>query len=487
MRIIWVLFIFSPSFLYASNIFAKTYGGSDWDHAYCIEHTINRGYVLTGSTHSFGGGGYDVLVARLSGSGYLYWAKTFGGNYDDYGYSIQQRPDGGYILAGYTFSYPGMSNILVIKLDIQGKVVWAKIYKGNSYDYAYSIQPTPDGGYILGGYTYSYGAGNADILVLKINSYGGFRWAKTFGGSNEDYAYCIQETLDGGYILAGYTYSFGAGIYDILVLKLDSQGNLEWAKTFGGANYEYVRSIQQTSDGGYILAGYTSSFGAGGWDILILKLNVEGNLVWAKTFGGATHEYPYSIQETPDGGYILAGRTYSFGAGGYDFLVLKLDSTGSYPDCQYLQNCTPSLTSPDVSVTPISPVILSISIPFYGIEPETSSVLLSISDICPPIDIHESLPSSKKFSQYPVLSFEAYYSPFSNSIIIKYILEKQSRVTLDLYNLSGNLIKNIYKGLQEKGYYKFEIETKEEIKRGIYFIKLKTGELIFNRKVTILK
>ena len=157
-------------------------------------------------------------------------------------------------------------------------------------------------------------------------------WAQTYGCSGTDYACSIQQTSDGGFIVAGSTDSFGAGKADFWVLKLDESGNALWQKTYGGTDYDYASSIQQTPDGGYIVAGETESFGAGRADLWVLKLDESGNALWQKTYGGTDYDNAYSIQQTLDGGYIMAGYTGSFGAGSADFWVLKLDSSGLISD-----------------------------------------------------------------------------------------------------------------------------------------------------------
>jgi hypothetical protein len=210
---------------------------------------------------------------------------------------------------------------------------WAKTYGGASDDRANSIQPTSDGGYIVAGWTISFGAGGADVWVLKLDGSGNVTWQKTYGGAGTDWATSIQQTSDGGYIVAGVTGSFGAGSGDVWVLKLDGSGNVTWQKTYGGGSTDYAYSIQQTSDGGYIVAGLTDSFGAGSADVWVLKLDGSGNVTWQKTYGGGSTDYAYSIQQTSDGGYIVAGLTDSFGAGSYDFWVLKLDGSGEIPGC----------------------------------------------------------------------------------------------------------------------------------------------------------
>ncbi len=317
---------------YGEITWQKTYGGIDNDDALSIQQTIEGGYIIAGNTYSFGTASSNFWVLKLNSNGEIVWQKAFGMANSDYAftYSIQQTIDGGYIVTGFTtnsFSYS--YDFWVLKLDSNGTITWQKIYDGADEDYGYSIQQTTDSGYIVAGDTYSFGVSMSDIWVLKLNSEGAIIWEKTYGGANNDNAYSIQQTSDGGYIVAGYTKSFGAGNYDIWILKLNANGTILWQKTFGGADDDKVAySIQQTSDGGYIVAGYTKSFGAGNYDIWILKLNVNGTILWQKTFGGLYNDAAYSIQQTNDDGYIIAGQTNSFGAGNYDIWILKISANG---------------------------------------------------------------------------------------------------------------------------------------------------------------
>jgi len=344
----------------------KTFGGNGNDEAYSIQQTTDGGYIVAGYTSSFGAGWEDVYVLKLNSDGSLAWQKTYGGSNYDRAYSIQQTTDGGYIVAGYTWSFgSGGCDVYILKLNSNGTLVWQKTFGGGLDDFAYSIQQTTDGGYIVAGSTNSFGAGGYDVYVLKLNSDGSLAWQKTFGGGLDDFAYSIQQTADGGYIVAGkmsgygcvlkldsdgslvWQKTFGGGAAysiqqttdggyiaagymsgDVDVLKLNSDGSLAWQKTFGGNGNDEAYSIQQTTDGGYIVAGYTWSFGAGWEDVYVLKLNSDGSLAWEKTFGGNGDDVAYSIQQTANGGYVVAGYTWSFGAAYGDVYILKLDSNG---------------------------------------------------------------------------------------------------------------------------------------------------------------
>jgi hypothetical protein len=276
---------------------------------------------------------------------------------------------------------------------------WAKSYGGSDFENALSIQQTSDGGYIVAGSTDSFGAGNGDAWVLKLDETGDVLWQKTYGGTNHDYTQSIQQTSDGGYIVAGSTYSFGAGNGDIWVLKLDETGNVLWQKTYGGANYDMAKSIQQTLDGGYIAAGYTESFGAGYDDAWVLKLDETGNVLWQKTYGGTQDEEAKFIQQTSDGGYIVAGWIFSFFNTIYesDFWVLKLDSNGGIPDCSIIgtSNAIVNDVSSAVNDTTVTGIDTNVSLQTSSAV--TTDTNATVKDTCSPPTIGYS-PTSFSFT-----------------------------------------------------------------------------------------
>lgn len=315
------------------TLWTKTLGGSNIDVAHDIQLTRDGGYIIVGYTRSFGNSGRDIWLVKTDGNGNLQWHRSYGGSSDEEGYSIQQTTDGGYIVTGYTKSFgSGMTDVYIIKTDSLGIYQWDYIYGGSSDDEGYCVLQTSDGGYIIAGATSSYGAGSRDVWVIKTNSIGYDLWKKTYGGMSSDGAWSISKTNDGGYILTGWTLSYGpAPTYNgnVYLVKIDSVGNLQWQNWFGGSGVDRGMSVQQTSDGGYIIGGYTDSFGAGLYDAYLIKANSSGNQEWTKTFGGTGRDYCNSVQQTSDGGYILAGYTLSFGSGSEDFYIIKTDINGN--------------------------------------------------------------------------------------------------------------------------------------------------------------
>jgi hypothetical protein len=311
-------------------VWAKTYGETNDDRTIALTQTSDGGYVIAGYTLSFGAGMSDFWVIKLDSSGAVVWEKTYGGTNNESVSTIVQASDGGYIVAGYSASFCSSSfDIWLVKLDNSGTVAWQKTYGGTNADNAFSLVQTSGGGYVIAGYTKSFGTGKCDVLVMMLDSSGAVTWEKTYGGTNDDIAYSMAQTSDGGYIVAGCTKSFGAGGYDAWILKLDGSGITNWQKTCGGTSDDIFKSVVQTSDGGYVAAGYTKSFGAGLNDYWVVKLDSSGAVVWEKTYGGATNDYCSSMSQTSDGGYVAAGYSYSFGAGDVDAWILKLDGSGA--------------------------------------------------------------------------------------------------------------------------------------------------------------
>ena len=308
---------------------SHSFGGSNSDYGESVRQTSDGGYIIAGRTLSYGAGSTDVYLIKTDANGNETWSQTFGGSNSDYGESVRQTSDDGYIIAGRTLSYAGSTDVYLIKTDANGNETWCKTFGGSYSDYSRSVQQTSDGGFVIAGLTYSYGAGNSDVYLIKIDVNGNEIWYRTFGGSYDDIGFGVQQTTDGGFIIAGKTYSYGAGSEKVYLIKTDAWGNETWSKTFDGSGDNYSRSVQQTFDGGYIIAGKTYSYGAGYADVYLIKTDANGNEIWSQTFGGSYDDVGFGVQQTFDGGYIIAGKTYSYGAGYADVYLIKTDANGN--------------------------------------------------------------------------------------------------------------------------------------------------------------
>jgi len=318
------LFALCPLFLVAQapdTLWTKIYGGQDADYCLDGQQTFDGGYVFTGELYVAGQGWVGYLF-KTDSVGDTVWVKLY-----DFaiGHSVVQRPDSGYIIAGVA---PG-ADICLLKTDSHGDTLWTKKFGGNAWDFAWSVQLTSDEGYILAGETESFGAGNADVYVIKTDSMGDTLWTRTCGGTGADRAFSIQETRDGGYIVAGHTSSFGTRAFDVYVLKMDLDGDTLWTRTYGGSDHDRGRTVSQAFDGGYIIVGYTASYGAGGGDVWLIKTDSLGDTLWTRTYGGADGDEGYGLYCTSDGEVAIVGWTYSYGTGGADIYLVKVDSCGN--------------------------------------------------------------------------------------------------------------------------------------------------------------
>jgi hypothetical protein len=262
----------------------------------------------------------------------LGWNKTYGGIESDYALAVVQTSDGGYALAGSTYSYgAGSSDMWLVKTAADGSHEWNKTYGGAGGDHALDLIQTVDGGYALAGSTYSYGV-RRDAWLVKADASGNHLWNKTYGGTGEDRAYALVQTADEGYALVGASDSWGTGAHDFWIVKTDSGGTHLWNKTYGGTGEDFAYVLVETTDKGYALTGTTYSFGAGNGDAWLIRTSAEGQVQWNQTYGGAGEEYASSMVQTSDGGYALAGMTGSFGAGNDDYWLVKTDETGVIPE-----------------------------------------------------------------------------------------------------------------------------------------------------------
>ncbi len=318
---------------FSSDSFTKTFGGKDLDRGIGVSLTSDGGYIAVGFTKSFGAGGEDIYVVKSDAKGHLEWEKTYGGEKNDNGWVIHQTVEGGYMIAGFTESFGnGDFDFFLIKTDENGNEEWTKTYGGKGMDRCWSAQPTADGGYVLLGETTSYGAGEEDAYLVKCDAKGNMEWAKVYGGTGQDRCFSVLQTSDKGYVFAGMTLSFGAGESDVYLIKTDPKGKMEWSKTFGGEALDIGHSVLQTSDGGYAIIGYTNNFGAVNDDPYLIKTGESGNTEWTQVYSHENLDHALNGCQTSDQGFILIGFsgyiTPEGKPGASDILMVKTDASG---------------------------------------------------------------------------------------------------------------------------------------------------------------
>lgn len=364
--------------VYGQPSFQRILGGYGIYGSYASQMTSDKGYIMAG----------QYSLVKTDSSGNINWTK----NYNLIIFqSVKQTPDGGYIAAGMKFHAASQQDFCVVRTDSMGDTLWTRSYGGADDDWAYDLELTPDSGYIIGGgsqsfmgafvikvndqgdtvWTRTYGnggvysisqtndnnfivagscPGNAgDAFLIKINQNGDTLWTKKYGGNYEQAGFEAIQTMDGGYAIIGTTMGLpNAGGLDILLVKTDSLGNHLWSKAYGDYWVDEGYALRQTSDGGYILAGRMQMNGGGGggncgalgpcYDYYLIKTDAAGDTLWTKMYGGSNLDFAYSIDITPDGGYIITGQTADFNNGGSGTYIIKTDANGNVPCNQYNTN-----------------------------------------------------------------------------------------------------------------------------------------------------
>lgn len=324
------------------TLWTKTYGG-DLQDAFSSIGKAPGGFIISGETRSFGTQITAAYLIRTDSLGNLIWSKTYGGEDWSYFSSVKHTSDNGFIACGRKDT----DGFYIVKTDSSGSIVWStNIF---SLGWASSIQETFDKGFIIVGFDAA--AGPTGIFILKIDSTGNALWSKVINESlGEGAAQCVKQCSDSGYIITGKTFSWITGDDDTFLLKIDSAGNFNWMKTYGGTGEEWGFDIKPTADNGFVIVGRTQSFGQGDFNkrnIYLLKTNSAGDTVWTRAYGSSLN-FGYSVEQTPDNGYIIVSNPLTL-------QIIKTDSAGNTGGCnEYSTNTIVSTVVPVVSLRPLS-------------------------------------------------------------------------------------------------------------------------------------
>jgi hypothetical protein len=310
-----------------SDTWARTYGSPDSEEPISIRQLSDGGVIIAGDI-SVGDAPQDMWILRSDTTGNMAWARRFDIPYTDLCYDIKDTSDGGFIAGGFSQYYRDIGRPFILKLDGAGNALWQKIVPIN-YGYASSVLENFDGGYVAAGTSNASAPLRSDFWIVKLDASGNALWQKTFGGPSGEEGKAVIQTQDRGYAFVGFTFSFGAGSSDGWFLKLDAEGNIQWQKAYGGPLQDRFFVIRPAPDGGFYVAGDTASFGMGDRDAWVLRLDSTGNIQWQETFGGLGDDRSEGVALGSDGGCAILCRTNSFGTGENDGWLLKLDSIGA--------------------------------------------------------------------------------------------------------------------------------------------------------------
>ncbi|MEW6051032.1 MAG: T9SS type A sorting domain-containing protein [Candidatus Zixiibacteriota bacterium] len=465
-------------------VWSASYGGTYNEGGYACLSLPDSGYVAVGSTFSFGSGDYDVYLLRLDSLGNILWSRTYGGPASDMGHDIQTTPDGGFIIVGTTSSYgAGGADLCLWRTDSAGQLQWTRTFGGAQTDEGWSIRATYDRGFVVCGSTSSSGAGYADLFVIKVDSLGNSDWAQTFGGSGGESGYAIRQTRDSGYVAVGATGSFGEGYSSIYAVRVSPMGDSLWAKTYGGARADVGYSVEVTPDGGFVLVGVTASYGLGYYDAYLVRTDADGTQLWDKTYGGARDDYGYSVSITPDG-FLLAGTTESSGAGASDVFVVKADPVGTQVwshtyggnKADYCRTILKNRLSQFVAVG---------STYSYGVGGSDLYMVALMADGQTPVDDWSgSLPEGFDLTQnYP--------NPFNATTRIEFSVGFRTNVRLTLYNILGQEVRTWLIPRATEGSSSIDWDgtdaTGRPVATGVYLYRIEAGPFVQSRKMVLLK
>jgi TolB-like protein len=467
-----ITFLFT-TYLFAQapdTLWTRVYGGEHDDCAYSVQETSDGSYIVTGWTRSFGAVKRVVYLLKIDVNGDTIWTKTFGDTLDDVGWSVQETSDNGFIIAGWTESFgAGKSDVYLIKTDANGNVSWTKTYGGTLYDYGYSVQETSDGGFVILGRISSFSVGGFDIFLVKTDSLGNILWSNIYGDIYWDAGYSVRETSDGGYVIAGLT-MIGGESWEVYVIKTDSSGNSLWSKTYGGADWDVGYDIQETSDNGFIITGGIKSFGAGSFDAWLIKTDSDGNVLWSNFYGGAKWDEGWSVKETFDGGFIIAGATESYGAGKFDIFLIRTDSNGNtfWTETFGGENWDVGYS---IQITSDSG---------YIIAGKTKSFGAGLYDVYliktqPDLGVEEKENERPDESNIRLFCFP---NPFAKSVSIRCSgMIDREKFGLAIYDLSGRLVKSFslttdHSGLSTAVSWDGNDNFGTKVKQGVYFLKI---------------
>jgi hypothetical protein len=309
------------------TLWTRVFGGGDDDWAQSVLITPDGGYVLAGTTQSSAMGRADFDLIKTDSTGKSLWSKTFGGGDEEVCGGAVMTSDGGYIIAGSTLSFGvPLASIFVVKTDAKGDTLWTRVFPHQYGSMAEDVIQTSDGGYALAGREGTAGEGH-NMYLMRLDATGKQLWTKSYGGKAWDDAQVVRETRDGGFVVCGRTESFGYGKSDAYVVKTDAKGDTLWTRTYGGHLNERGHDIQQV-DGGYIVAGETESTGHGMQDVYLVRTNDQGDTLWTRAFGGTKEDIGTAVIITADGGFAVTGHTFSKGHGDADVYLVKTDAAG---------------------------------------------------------------------------------------------------------------------------------------------------------------
>ncbi|MBD3289012.1 choice-of-anchor D domain-containing protein [candidate division KSB1 bacterium] len=463
--------------------FERIIGTREMDGGSAIKQTIDGGFIIVGSTLLPNEDYSDVYVVKTDGNGKVEWTNSYGGEDSDNARDVQCLDDGSFLVVGMTDSYgAGRQDIYLMKLNASGEKQWEKTYGGTFDDRPACFKKTTDGNYIIAGATKNTDNEGRNAYLLKIDAAGNEKWSKDYGGAGGETAKDILETDDGGFLVIGSTTSTGAGEFDVYLFKTDASGNVQWEKTYGGTNWEEGNSIQPTSDGGYIIAGFTVSQGAGARDFYLIKTDATGNMQWEKTYGEKHNDSASEVLQTDDGGYLLAGSTTNIITEDESYTDIFIVKTNSNGDVEWTTTYGGEKSEGVADMLPMDDggFILVGSSGSYSKDSDIYLIRMSAAGRLIAVEKSEGI-LPQEFYLY-----QNYPNPFNNHTCIQFSLSKRAHVSIEIYNMFGQYVCTLIDQEKPAGSHLLRWDA-GEMASGLYFYQLEAGEFNQKRRMILLK
>lgn len=441
--------------------------------------------VILGTTYSFGSGMADIYLVKTDYLGNPVWSREYGSDSTEFGNDVQVTSDGGFIIVGNTAINADAKDVYLVKVDSSGLVEWETTIGGTGSDYGQSVRQTSDNGYVITGTTNSMGNGYNDIYIIKTDSLGELEWQKTYGGAGGESGCAGRQTADSGYVLIGSTGSYGVGYSSIYVIRTDKNGDSLWTKTYGGDRADFGYSVEVTADGGFIFVGATASFGNGESDAYLIKTDPSGNVEWDYTYGGSAEDRGYQVKELRSGNFILTGKTESYSSS-IDVYLVMTNPIGVPLWSSYFGG-TQSDEALAIAIDANEDIIVAGKSYSYTSGGSDIYLIKVLGDHA--TDVNELIAVDLLPEGFEL--YQNYPNPFNMSTSIEYSIPRRADVSLTVYNVLGQTVSYWSASSLPAGSYRYEWdgtnENGSEVASGVYLYRLQYGNFARTKKMLLLK
>lgn len=469
-------------------IWFNTYGGDGNEHAYWVEEVGsmgNRGqtgFIMVGYTGPTGPSYYnkDIYIIKTDDRGIVEWERVYGDDYIDIGYCVKPTMDGGYIVCGGVWDMDTQqSDGRLLKTDSYGDTIWSERYGDSRSELFYEVCQLSDGGYIAAGYVIESIGYYTNIYLVRTDANGQVLWSREHGQAGRiDCAESIQPATDGGFVFCGWMDSTDVDS-DLQLSKVNTEGDIEWTRYYGGDRYDKGLSVARSRDGGYVIAGYkTEGHRDYHWKYYLIKTSSEGFVEWERTYGVTVDEMALSVRQTMDGGYITTGPCW-LNQGGSNIYVVKTDGSGN---TEWQEIIGENFTEIGQCIRQVSDgnyVITGHADYFGGADEDAFLMKIRPGQVGMDEELSEFTPQS-------FITRQNYPNPFNSTTTICYMLPRPSDVTIVVYDLLGRKVETLFRGYKQAGNHQV-VWNASNLKSGNYFYNIDTGKNSETEKMLLLK